>query len=310
MKTCTFQFPSATGVCEIHGCIFTPDTAEPSTVLAIHHGMAEHMERYIPFCQYLTDHGVAVFMHDMASHGKSACPDGTKGWFGEKDGYLGLVKDFRTVAGRAREMYPDARHLVMGHSMGSFICRMYLSMYPEDHPDGAVIMGTGGPNPAAGAGLAVASLVGIIRGKKHQSSFINEMAFGSYGKRFEGRTAFDWLTRDKEIVDRYVADPMCGYLFTVQGMHDLVSVNQACNTAGWFQTVPKDLPILLISGEEDPVGNYGSGVREVAKGLTDAGCTRVSVKLYPGCRHEVLNETNRKDVMEDVLAWIMPQGKA
>ena len=130
------------------------------------------------------------------------------------------------------------------------------------------------------------------------------MAFGTYNKRFEGRTDFDWLTRDTEIVDRYIADPYCGYLFTVQGMADLISANAASNLQTWYTAVPEDLPILLTSGAEDPVGDYGKGVESVADGLKATGHGNVTMKLYPGCRHEVLNETNRQEVMEDLLAWI------
>ena len=130
------------------------------------------------------------------------------------------------------------------------------------------------------------------------------MAFGRYGKRFENRTEYDWLTRDTGIVDKYVADPYCGYLFTVQGMHDLIEANVASNAEDWYPAVPAGLPVLLISGEEDPVGDYGSGVRKVAETLEKTGHTDVTLKLYPECRHEVLNELNRDQVMEDILEWV------
>lgn len=303
MKTRSFEFPSATGVCKIAGSAFFPE-GEYDSVLTIHHGMAEHQKRYLPLIRFLCDHQMAVYIYDMASHGDSKTDTGLTGWFGEKDGYLRLVQDFRTAAELARKENPGRKQFVMGHSMGSFICRLYLSMYPEDHPDGAVIMGSGGPNPAGKAGLAVSGLIAGIRGKKHKSSLINQMAFGAYGKRFEGRTAFDWLTRDQRIVDEYIADPMCGYLFTVQGMNDLIHANVESNAPGWYEKVPKDLPILLISGAEDPVGDYGKGVQAVEEKLRETGHDRVALKIYPDCRHEVLNEKNRDEVMNDLLAWI------
>ena len=303
MKTREFRFPSATGTGEIFAEVYLPE-GPAEAVLVIHHGMAEHQKRYRPFLEFLTEHGVCCYMHDMANHGASNRDMAETGWFGEKDGWKGLVTDFRTVIQRAGAENPGLPLFVMGHSMGSFICRAYCSAYPEDPCAGAIFMGTGGPNPAAGAGKAMASLIGALRGKKHKSELLNKMAFGSYNQRFEGRTAFDWLTRDREIVDRYIADPYCGFLFTVQGMHDLVSVNALVNQPDWAEKVAKKLPILLTSGEEDPVGGYGQGVRQVAEMLKKTGHDAVTLHLYPGCRHEILNETNREDVMRDLLDWL------
>jgi alpha-beta hydrolase superfamily lysophospholipase len=266
--------------------------------------MAEHQQRYLPFLEYLTERGVCCYMHDMASHGASSHDTVETGWFGEKEGWKGLVEDFHTVIRTAGKENPDLPLLVMGHSMGSFICRAWCAMHPETAPAGAIFMGSGGPNPAAGAGKAMASLIGLLRGKKFKSELLNRMAFGSYNKRFEGRTPYDWLTRDQEIVDRYIEDPLCGFLFTVQGMHDLVSVNAWVNGPEWYEKLPKELPILLTSGAEDPVGDYGEGIRKVAEELKRTGHTKVTVQLYPGCRHEILNEKNREQVMEDLVKWM------
>ncbi len=303
MREQEFTFPSATGVCRISASAYLPD-GEAKNVLVIHHGMAEHRERYAGWIRFLCDGGTAVYMHDMASHGRSVCKNGETGWFGEEDGWQKLVEDFRTLVLRAREEQPGKPLTLMGHSMGSFLCRLYAARFPEDKPAGAIFMGTGGANSAAGAGLMAARTIAALRGKHHKSKMLNSMAFGTYNKRFEGRTDFDWLTRDTEIVDRYVADPLCGFLFTVQGMADLVSANIASNAKNWYETLPAALPVLLVSGEEDPVGDYGRGVKDVADGLRETGHTNVTVKLYPGCRHEVLNETNRQQVMEDVRDWI------
>ena len=282
-----------------------PAVIDPAeTVLVINHGMAEHQERYLGFITFLTDHGITVYMHDMANHGMSNENLRDGGWFGERDGYRGLVDDLRIMVLRARAEHPGARLIVMGHSMGSFLCRLYTSWYPDNPFDGAIYMGTGGPNPAAGTGLAAASVIAKLKGKKHKSKTMDKLAFGSYGKRFEHRTAFDWLTRDQEIVDRYVSDPYCGFLFTVQGMHDLVQCNKESNEPKWFKDVPKDLSILLVSGAEDPVGDYGKGIDDVAAKLRAAGHTNVTEKLYAGDRHEILNELNKEEVMNDILQWI------
>ena len=304
MQIQMFEFPSATGVCTIHGGAYLPEDGMYDTVLVIHHGMAEHQQRYLGFIEALCRNGIAVYMHDMANHGVSNTDVKLTGWFGKKNGWLGLIADFREMVQRARKENPDKKLIVMGHSMGSFICRMYTARHPEDGFDGAIYMGTGGPNPAAGAGKVLASLLGTLEGKKHKSKLLAGMAFGTYGKRFEGRTEYDWLTRDEGIVDKYIADPYCGYLFTVQGMHDLIEVNAASNAEEWYKGVPANLPVLLISGEEDPVGDYGAGVRTVAEKLKATGHTKVTLKLYPECRHEVLNELNREQVMADILEWM------
>ena len=304
MKIRDFTFPSATGVCEIDASVYTPDSGEYDTVLVIHHGMAEHRERYLGFIGFLCENGVAVYMHDMANHGKSNRDFTLTGWFGKKDGYKGLVKDFRRMVLTAEEENPGKKIVVMGHSMGSFLCRLYTAWYPNDPAAGAIYMGTGGPNPAGGAGKLLSSLIGTFKGKTHKSNLMNNMAFGSYGKRFEGRTDFDWLTRDQAIVDKYIKDPYCGFLFTVQGMNDLIRANGESNAASWYSGVRSDLPILVISGAEDPVGEYGKGIDKVCEKLDQTGHTKVTKILYPELRHEVLNELNKEEVMGDVLDWI------
>ena len=304
MNKAEFHFPSATGVCEIAGFTYTPENSVFDTVLVIHHGMAEHQQRYLGFIEALCRNGIAVYMHDMANHGLSNQDEALTGWFGEKDGCKCLVKDYREMILRAKKENPGKKLIVMGHSMGSFLCRLYTAWYPQDEVDGAIYMGTGGPNPAGGAGLAAAGVIALAKGKTFKSTALNSMAFGSYGKRFEDRTDFDWLTRDTEIVDRYIADPYCGFLFTVQGMHDLIQANILSNSDAWYSAVPGNLPILLISGEEDPVGDYGKGVDKVFQKLVKTGHHKTTERLYKTCRHEILNELNKEDVTADLIRWI------
>lgn len=303
MQTKDFSFKSATGVCEIHGRQFLPQTQAKAAV-AIHHGMAEHMERYTDFITYLTSNGVAVFMHDMANHGFSNQNRAELGFFGKKDGWLGLIKDYKTVFECMRKAYPAVKHIAFGHSMGSFIVRCFDARYPE-LSSASVYMGTGGTNDAAGIGIKVADLIAHIKGAHHRSEFMDKLAFGKYNVKFEKRTSYDWLTRDQAIVDQYIADPLCGYLFTIKGMADLLHLNTAANSDEWYQKVRKDLPILLISGAEDPVGEYAKGIDEVYNKLLQSGHTAVEEKLYPECRHEVLNELNKEEVYEDIYSFIM-----
>lgn len=301
MRQTEYRYPSFTGVCEIAACTYQPDDGIFDAVLVINHGMAEHQQRYLPFIEYLCAHGTAVYMHDMASHGNSCSDLAMAGWFGERDGYKGLVADFRENVLRAKRDNPGKKIIAMGHSMGSFICRLYTVWHPEDGIDGAVYMGTGGPNPAAGAGIVLARIVSVLRGKKHRSGLIDSLAFGSYNKRWG---SFNWLTRDSEIVKHYVDDPYCGFMFPVQGMIDLMTLTMGSNSDEWYGKVPKDLPILLISGEMDPVGDYGKGIEIIRSKLMETGHTHLTTKVYPECRHEVLNELNRADIQSDILQWI------
>lgn len=304
MKTKEYHFSSATGVCEIYGSTYTPDDEEIKAVVVIHHGMAEHKQRYNDFIEYLTSNGYAVYMNDMANHGKSNQDKSITGYFGDKDGYKALAEDFNTTVEKAKMENPDKKLVIMGHSMGSFVVRYYTAQYPNAGYVGAIYMGTGGSNPAASAGDKLSSLVAKIKGTRYKSKMLDKITFGSYNNKFEKRTDFDWLTRDNEIVDNYIDDEYCGFLFSVQGMNDLVKLNIATNSCQWYERVPKDLKILLISGDMDPVGAYGKGIMEIDERLAETGHGSVVTKLYPQCRHEILNELNREQVYEDIKKFL------
>lgn len=302
MKTKEFSFKSATGVCRIHGCEFLPE-GEVRAVVIIHHGMAEHINRYADYVKHLTDMGYAVFMHDMANHGKSNQKTELLGYFGENDGYKNLVKDLKTVYDLAKKEFPDKKIIMFGHSMGSFIVRCFDCAYPGAS-DASVYMGTGCSNPAAGMGKAISNLIASIKGSTYKSKMLDKITFGSFNKKTDKKTSFDWLTRDSAIVQKYIDDDYCGFLFTVKGMNDLVNLNVWANSAECYNTVKKDLPILLVAGADDPVGAYSKGINEVADKMKASGHTNVTVKLFPGCRHEVLNETNRQEVYEGIDAFL------
>ena len=302
MKIEAYSFPSATGVCDIYGNAYMPDD-EVKAVLVIHHGMAEHQERYRGFIDFMVSNGFAVYIHDMANHGKSNSNFDETGYFGDNDGYKALVEDLKTTFEKAKFAYSDKKIIVMGHSMGSFIVRCFTAWYPNVGFAGAIYMGTGGANPIAGVGEKVSALVAKVKGTKHKSKTLDKMTFGSYGKRCEGRTNFDWLTRDTEIVDKYIADDYCGFLFSAQGMNDLVKLNIEANTDAWYKNVPTELPILLTSGCEDPVGEYSKGIRDIYQRLLASNHKHVTLKLYDNCRHEILNELNKDEVMNDILDW-------
>ena len=192
--------------------------------------------------------------------------------------------------------------IIFGHSMGSFVTRSYITKYADDIA-AAVICGTSGKNPGAGAGILLASLISKVKGEKHPSKLIDKIAFGTYNKRTEGRTAFDWLSRNTENVDWYINNDDCGFLFTASGYKNMFELLDSVSTDGWYRKVPKDLNILLIAGEEDPVGAYSKGVNEVFEKLKATGHSNVQCKLYKDDRHEILNELDREHVFDDVIGF-------
>ena len=300
-----YAFKSTSGLCNMFVESYVPDPeVEIKGIVQISHGMAEHQSRYAPFARFLNTNGYVVFINDHLGHGKSIANYDELGYFGKRDGYIYLIDDMKKVNDIAREQYPGLPVILFGHSMGSFLSRFYVEKYGNT-VDGAIFCGTSGANPAVDMGLAVIKAVTAAKGDHYRSQLINKLAFGSYNKRIKpARTDFDWLSTNKENVDKYIADPLCGFLFTTNGYRDLLKLLKVINRLEWYTSVRLDLPMLLISGEEDPVGNYGKGVKQVCDGLKDSKHENVEMKLYPGDRHEILNEQDRLDVYNDVLDWI------
>lgn len=289
-------FSSCTGL-RLDYRMWLPE-GEPKAVIQLVHGMAEHIDRYDATARALADAGFAVVGHTHLGHGTAAK---IKGYFGEKDGWQHLIDDVHVLRQRVQQHQQGVPYILLGHSMGSFIVRCYLMQYAEGLA-GAILSGTGFfPKPVALLGLGVANLVCLFGGEKKPSRLINGIAFGGSNKLFKpARTDFDWLTRDEAIVDSYVADPYCGFIFTGGGYRDFFT---GLNHLTKVQGVPENLPVLLFSGEKDPVGS-GDGVNKVAKQLRAAGVKQVDVKLYPDGRHEMFNELNREAVWQDVAAWV------
>lgn len=297
-----FRFSSANGQRELHASCWQPEAA-PRAVIQIAHGMAEHIARYDDFARFLVEQGFAVFGSDHAGHGKSAADETEYGFFYAQDGWWQAVDDLYALTQQIRGRYPDAPLFLLGHSMGSFMARCYVTKY-GDALTGAIFMGTTGPNPIAGMGMLVAKLERLRLGPKGRSKLLDTLAFGSYNKSYpQKRTDFDWISSDEAAVDAYIADPASGFLFTTTGMHDLLTGVRAISAKDWADKVPKDLPVLLVSGEQDPVGQMGEGVRKVARQLEEAG-VQTQLRLYPEARHEVLNERNKAEVYADIAAWI------
>ncbi len=300
MQVQEFRYASATDLGECFSMLWLPD-AKPRAIVQIAHGMAEHIGRYAPFAEYLSSNGFAVIANDHAGHGKSA-DISIKGYFGEQNGWASVVADMKALHDHASALWPEIPYILFGHSMGSFLARSYVASYPEDI-SALILSGTAGKNPAAGLGSMVAKYEKKRNGNRKPSKLLDNLSFGSYNKPFlPSRTAFDWLSRDNDQVDRYIEDPLCGFVFTAEGFSELLCGIREISSVSWAKKVP-NVPIYLFSGDSDPVGNNGKGVKQVAKWLRDTGHT-VTVKLYPEGRHEMLNEINRTEVYQDVLRFL------
>ncbi len=306
MEKLMFPVPSSDGIHTLAGVVYLP-SGEARGIFHAVHGMIEHIGRYEPLMRDMATAGYIAVGYDNLGHGRTARTDGELGYIAKKDGYDLLARDVRVFADAVRAAYDPAGHLpyyLMGHSMGSFITRYAVERYIR--PDKYIIMGTGGKNPAAGAGLALAALIRFIFGERHISPLLKKMAFGAYNRRFGGNDPDDpdrWTTADETQRAIRYADKFCTFHFTVSAMCDLVRLNKLTSRTAWYQSIPKDLPILLISGEEDPVGDYGRGVREVEKKLCRAGVS-VTCILYPAGRHEILNDTTYEQTKKDILLFL------
>lgn len=299
-----FTFESLSGLADIHCASYLPENGEVKAVIQIAHGMAEHLERYEKFASVLCDNGIAVYINDHIGHGKSVKNDDELGYFGKQNGWRCFVEDCYELSLIAKKENEGKPFIFFGHSMGSFIARAFSLKYAKDI-DGTIYCGTARPNPAAGAGIALTKAITALKGDHYRSKLIDKIGFGTYNSKFEGRTAFDWLTRDNDEVDKYIADPYCGFLFTSAGYGDLFSLLNYVSSKEWFDGLNKELPVLMIAGDMDPVGEYGKGVKKVETMLKDAGKTNLETILYKDARHEILNESECFDkVCEDVIGWI------
>lgn len=305
MKKEEFYFDSRDGKNKIHAVRYTPDDGVVCCVVQIVHGMSEYVERYEEFAQFLTEKGFAVTGEDHLGHGKTAPEGGTYGYFCEQDPATVVVRDVHRLKKMTQALYPGVPYVILGHSMGSFILRNYLCRYGSGI-SGAVIMGTGmQPTGLIRMSKLLASVQKLFCGPKHVSHLINQLAFGSYNKRYEAvRTQSDWLSRDAERVDRYLADPLCGFVFTVNGFQTLFELIARIQKKENLEKVPNQLPVFMVSGTDDPVGDYGEGVKRAYNSLQEAGLTQLQMKLYEKDRHELLNELDRDVVMQDIYDWI------
>ena len=303
MKKTAFPVPSSDGVHTLAGVVYEPDGA-PKGILHVVHGMAEHISRYDGFMTACCEDGFLVCGYDHLGHGGTVKDDSELGFIAPKDGWKLLVKDTENFREAVEKAYGALPYLLFGHSMGSFVVRLASVMNRK--PDKLIVMGTGGPNPAAGAGIAMAGIIGAFKGKNKYSKFIDDMAFGKYNERFKDDPEpdkFSWLSVDKENRKKYIADKYSGFPFSVGGMKDLVTLNKKSCEKSCIAQMDKSVPVLLVSGANDPVGGYGEGVKKVYEMMKAEGVP-VEMKLYEGARHEILNDFCKEEVIKDVLAFL------
>ena len=300
-----FYFPSY-GKGMIHGCRWEPE-GTPRAVLQIVHGVAEHASRYEEFASYMAKQGFLVVAEDHMGHGQSIGNQGVPGYF--DGGWFKAVADCHRLLSYTRMEYPRVPYILLGHSMGSFMVRTMLAKYPQMDISAAIISGTAWMHPAViNTAHAAASVACKTDGANKPSKVLTGMMFSGNNRKVEHkRTEFDWLTRDDACVDAYIADPLCGFAVTPGLVRDMMSGLRYIQSPEQLHKIRKDLPILFISGSDDPVGGYGVGVTKAWKEHKKAGMQCCDLRLYPLCRHELLNEINKYEVYDYILQWLNKQ---
>jgi alpha-beta hydrolase superfamily lysophospholipase len=276
--------------------------APPKGVVIVAHGMAEHAARYRRFGDELAARGYAVYVPDHRGHGRTAGGDDRLGWAGA-GGWSGMLRDLDRLAGLARERHPGVPLILFGHSMGSVLAQRFAQLH-GDQLAGLILSGTFGAARNIGAGIAVASVLRLLCGDRAPSPLQRTM-FAGFNKGFAPqRTGFEWLSRDDAEVRTYADDPRCGFTFSNRLLVDMLRGYAETWKPANERRVPAALPVLFFSGARDPVGGNTRAVTALAERYRALGLRDVQVTFYPDGRHEMLNETNRDEVVRDVLAWL------
>lgn len=298
------KLPSTDKVNNIHVYIWEPEN-KPEAILQISHGMKEHIMRYEEFAKFLSSKGILVIGNDHLGHGNTVKDEADFGFFGSERSKT-VVDDLHEVTLYAKSKFgADIPYFLLGHSMGSFMARRYLMTYGNEL-SGAIISGTGSqPGLLLACGRMIANITGLVKGDRYIPTLIKNMAFGTYLNHIDNpRTESDWLCKDEKIVDKYNNDKFCTFEFTVDGYKTLFESIAFIQNKNNINKIPKSLPIIFISGSEDPVGEYGKGVKRAYEDIKGSGVKDVESILYEGGRHEMLNEIEREDVYNDIYCWI------
>lgn len=281
----------------------------PKGVLHIVHGAAEHSLRYTRLAEAVSKDGWIVYAHDHRGHGKTPGPSNDLGHFADKDGWSLAIQDLAAFLRFDRSQHPELPLVVFGHSMGSFIVQDYVFGNAAEGLTGVILSGTNGRPPLlAQLGLWIARFERWRQGPKGRSDLLQKMGFSSFNQQFKpNRTSADWLSRDPDEVDKYVSDPYCGFSLTNQLWIDMLQALPELASLYRLRQVPSDLPVFIFGGEKDPVGQHGKGLLNLVQTLKAAGMTQVAHKIYRDGRHEMLNEVNRHEVMDDIADWLKSQ---
>ena len=300
-----FYFPSCNGSTKLYGVVWKPE-GQIKAILQISHGMIEHIGRYDKLATYLSERGILVTGNDHLGHGKSVNNEAEWGYFAKGDASGVVVDDLHSLTNIIKKQYPHVPYFILGFSMGSFMVRRYIMTYGEE-VNGAIIAGTGNQRKSQiSTGIIVVTLLSIILGEKYRSKLVDKLVFGMYNKRIKPtNTPKDWFCRDSEVVRIYRSDPACTYIFTLNGFKTLFKTIEFIKKEHNISKIPKSLPIFIISGEEDSVGNYGKAVRKVYDIYKKQGIKDVKMKLYPSDRHDIFNEADSDQVYTDLYDFIL-----
>lgn len=305
-----FYFPSKDGNTEIHTIEWKPE-GEVKAVLQLSHGMVEYIKRYDEFAEFMCSHGYYVVGNDHLGHGKSVQSKSEYGFFNEKYGNACVIGDMHTLRQRTMKKYPDVPYFMLGHSMGSSLLRQYVQMYGNGLA-GAMFIGVVADQQRATLqfGRRLCRTLAMFRGWHYKSKLVDRMAVGAYNRKFKNpKTRADWVTSDEEHLEKYISDPLCSFVFTVNAYYSMFTGMLIMEKKESIYIIPKQLPILFAAGAEDPVGGFGKGVRKVYEKYKAAGIQDIGLRLYAGDRHELLNETDREQVYEDLLEWMEERRK-
>ena len=296
-------FKSSNGKTDISYFIWSPSVPARG-VIQIVHGMCEYMGRYSELAFFLADKGYVVCGEDHLGHGQSVGEKDTFGYFGKRNGSTYLVEDVERLHQIMKDSYPGKPFILFGHSMGSFIARNWFAQYGNDC-DGLILSGTSGPVSLTGIMRVLAKVQRFFVGDKKPANFIAKTVNKAYMKKVESPiTSCDWISTDQETVKRYTGDPFCTFTFTHSAYIDLFDLLDHCNTDSWYESIPKGKPILILSGDEDPVGDYGEGPKKIYEKLITNGQEKVTLDIRHGMRHEPHNEIGREAIYQRYSAWL------
>ncbi len=300
-------FRSANGCSDITYYILQPEGTSLRGIIQISHGVCDYFSRYTRFAKYLCGLGFIVCGNDHLGHGCSATKNTDFGFFAPRDGWQYLVDDMETLRALMQARYPDLPYFTLGHSMGSFIARLHAAEHGEQLR-GMIMLGTAGPNPLSRTAVRLANSVVHAHGTTYRSAFLSRLAYNNFNRKIKDTaTPFDWISRDKRVVELFLSDEKCNFMLTAAGYRDLFSLLVYANTSKCYKNTPRTLPLLLLSGDKDPVGAYGDGVRQVANLYLGAGVRNLDVIFYKDGRHDLLNEVNSPEVFGDISRWLERQ---